>query len=83
MRATIDLFENERYKLLGVSESSMGEWDRYTSMHSFAADQWLRNNPGHEDAAAFTDWWDEFRRQHLFYDREAIGWALFVARKCR
>lgn len=81
IRATIDLFENDGHKLLGVSESSMGEWDRYTSMHSFAADQWLRNNPDHGDAEAFVRWWDRFRRQHLFYDREPIGWALFVARK--
>jgi hypothetical protein len=74
-------FAHAGLALVTFISSSLDDWDRYESLHWRAVDEWLAANPDDPDA-------DEFRRknatnraEYLEWQRETLGWGIFVARK--
>lgn len=66
--------------LVGLIDSSLDDWDRYESEHWRAAASWARQNPHHPDLREFCERNERFKHNHLRFDRDALGWALFVSR---
>ncbi|HEX7071556.1 MAG TPA: class I SAM-dependent methyltransferase [Rhodothermales bacterium] len=66
--------------LIGLIDSSLDEWDRYESLHWRTADEWARQNPTHPERCAFVGRTAHFKANHLRFDRDSLGWAIFVSR---
>ena len=77
---TIAMLDTAPLDLVAAIDSSLDEWDRYESLHAYAANRWLRENPNHVDYDKFAKLARSFKRNHFFYDRDALGWSLFVSR---
>ena len=77
---TLRCFDEDELSLLGFIDSALEDWDRYESLHWYAADVWMRENPDHPQRQKFAHDIEHFRRQHLYFDRDALGWAIFVSR---
>ena len=67
--------------LTGIVASAAEDWDHYESQHWRAAAAWLREHPDDPDAAWLTDKMAAARRDYLTEQREAFGWAVFIALK--
>ena len=80
LRDTADLLNGDDLSLLAIVDSSADDWDHFENLHWIAGDRWLRENPDHPDRQAFIQAHLEYRRDHYLYDRDALGWAIWVAR---
>ena len=67
--------------LTGIVASAAEDWDHYESQHWRAAAAWLHDHPDDPDATWLTEKMDADRRDYLTEEREAFGWAVFVAQK--
>lgn len=77
---TAAMLDGDGLTLIALLDSSLDEWDRYESLHWRAAERWLREHPDHIDHQQFAKVAQRFKWEHIAYDREALGWSLFVAR---
>jgi hypothetical protein len=57
--------------------ASDDDWDRYESLHWRAIEEWLAEQPD----AVLRAQHEGYRRGYLRYERELLGWAIFVGRK--
>jgi len=74
---TVGRLERAGLALTGLIAASDDDWDRYKSLHWRAIEEWLAEQPDDEFRAQ-----DEgHRRSYLRYERELLGWAIFVGRK--
>jgi hypothetical protein len=64
-------------------DSSVDDWDRYSTLHWLAAEDWLAENPDDPDAAAIRAEHERSRERYLNWERDLLGWAILVARKGR
>ena len=80
LTGTLDMLAGAGLKLIGLIDSSKDEWDAYESLHWMAADFWLRTNPNHPNHATFMAADNKFRENYLAFDRNALGWAIWVCR---
>ena len=78
---TVERFRTAGLTPVALVDSSLDDWDRYESQHWFAAEEWLAANPHDPDAAAIREQHEQTRDRYLGGQREALGWAIFVARK--
>jgi SAM-dependent methyltransferase len=74
---TVRRLEAAGLALTGLIAASDDDWDRYESLHWRAIEEWLAEQPDDEFRAKHTG----YRRSYLRYDRELLGWAIFVGRK--
>ena len=77
---TAELLNKNGLSLISMIDSSLGDWDSYENLHWVAADTWLKENPAHPERDEFKALHEKFRHDHLKYDRESLGWAMFVCR---
>jgi len=77
---TVQILNGHGLELIGLIDSSVDDWDEYESLHWLAADEWLRANGSHPDCDEFRELSNACRRRHLKFDRDALGWAIFVCR---
>jgi SAM-dependent methyltransferase len=61
--------------------SSQDDWDRYETLHWRALEDWLAANPDDPDAAEIRQRHESARDRYLAWERELLGWAIFVGRK--
>jgi SAM-dependent methyltransferase len=61
--------------------ASLDDWDRYETLHWLAADEWLRENADGPDAEEIRERSERDREQYLRWQRDLLGWAIFVGRK--
>lgn len=80
LQDTVQWLNREGMTLVGLIDSSQDDWDRYESKHWRAADAWARQNPNHPELHDFLERSERFKCNYLQFDREALGWALFVSR---
>ncbi len=80
LQETVRRLNEDGLTLVGLIDSSLDDWDRYESKHWIAADAWARDNPDDPDLAEFLRRSERFKLNHLTFDRDALGWALFVCR---
>jgi SAM-dependent methyltransferase len=61
--------------------SSVDDWDRYQSLHWRALEEWLADHPDDEDAPRIRELHERYRDEYVTWERELLGWAVFVGRK--
>jgi SAM-dependent methyltransferase len=81
LRETVDRIEAAGLSLTAMIASSEDDWDRYESLHWRALEEWLAENPRDPDAPEIRDRFERARDDYLRFQRELLGWAIFVARK--
>jgi len=77
---SIDVLEAAGLSVVSLIDSSTDDWDAYENLHRQAADEWLRQNPGHPEWESFCARSQNDRRSYLTTLRAALGWAIFVCR---
>lgn len=55
-------------------------WDRYVAAQWWTLDAWLRAHPDDPTAPEVRGFLDDGRRSHLMYQRQYLGWGVFVGR---
>jgi SAM-dependent methyltransferase len=61
--------------------SSEDDWDRYETLHWRAVQDWLASNPDDPDAPRIRDMHERARSDYLRWERDLVGWAIFVGRR--
>jgi SAM-dependent methyltransferase len=80
LAGTLDRLETAGLNLVEMVLADRDSWDRYVAAQWWTVDEWLRANPAHPDAAAMRRYLTDSRRAHLTYQRELLGWGVFVCR---
>jgi len=81
LRETVARVEAAGLALTGMIASSDDDWDHYESQHWRALEEWLAANPRDPDTPEIRDRYERARDDYLRFERELLGWAIFVARK--
>lgn len=74
-------FEVSGVSLVSLIASSPDDWDRYVSLQWLAVEEWVHEHSLHPDAERFSQMAQEERRGYLEWQRELLGWGIFVGRK--
>ncbi len=77
---TVERFRSAGLEPVSLIDSSLDDRDRYETLHWLAAAEWLREHPGDPDAAAIHDRMERQRDRYLRWERDLLGWAMFVGR---
>jgi methyltransferase family protein len=77
---TIERAESAGVRVVSLIASSEDDWDRYETLHWLALDEWLAANPDHPQAEEFRRRGAARRNRYLTWERELLGWAIFVCR---
>ena len=77
---TLDRIESAGLELVEMVLANPDGWDRYVAAQWMAVDNWLRANPGHADAEELRAWNANWKRIYLEYQRDYLGWGIFVTR---
>ena len=80
LRETVERAESTGVRVVYLIASSEDDWDRYDSLHWQTLDRWLDANPDHPQAEEFRSRGAEYRERYLSWQRESLGWAIFVCR---
>jgi SAM-dependent methyltransferase len=78
---TVDRVEAAGLAFVGLIDSSHDDWDRYESQHWLALEEWLHEHPDDPQAEEFRELGRRTRERYLGWQRELLGWAIFVGRK--
>jgi SAM-dependent methyltransferase len=81
LNETVARFESAGLVLEGLITSSEHDWDHYESQHWRALEEWLAETPRDPDAPDIRERHEQARDDYLSFQRELLGWAIFVARK--
>jgi SAM-dependent methyltransferase len=81
LEGTVSLFETSGLTVVSAIASSEDDWDRYETLHWQAVEDWLAANPDDADAAEIRARHEQYKRNYLRYQREHLGWAIFVGWK--
>jgi SAM-dependent methyltransferase len=81
LRETVGRIESAGLSLQAMIAASEDDWDRYESQHWRALEEWLAANPRDPDASEIRERHERNRDDYLSFQRELLGWAIFVARK--
>jgi cyclopropane fatty-acyl-phospholipid synthase-like methyltransferase len=57
---------------------SLAQMDAHYAHQWRACARWLQKNPDHEDVPALRSWLSASQQRYLRYEREALGWGVFV-----
>ncbi|MBN2238578.1 MAG: class I SAM-dependent methyltransferase [Dehalococcoidales bacterium] len=84
--ADIATFENELlqitmeegYDIEYIVRSSLDDWDRYNSGRWHSLIRWIDENPDHPDRQEIIDYLHHQQERYLKYEREYLGWAIYV-----
>jgi hypothetical protein len=61
--------------------SSQDDWDRYEGLKWYAAEQWASAHPEDPDVAEVLEHVRRNRAVYLKWERETVGWAIYVFKK--
>lgn len=78
---TLDRIESVGYELVEMVLASHDTWDRYIAAQWWTVSEWLKNNPGDPEATVIRKWIADSRRDYLQYERQHLGWGVFVLRR--
>lgn len=70
-------------ELLEMVLADQDSWDRYVASQWWTISDWLRRHPEHPDAGAMREFLASSRDAHLAYQRDCLGWGVFVTRPAR
>jgi SAM-dependent methyltransferase len=77
---TLARIESAGCELVEMVLADQDSWDRYIASQWFTAHQWLQANPHDPDAAEFRQWIKSNQRAYLEYQRDYLGWGVFIVR---
>lgn len=77
---TLERIEAAGCELVEMVLADQDSWDRYIASQWFTADRWLKDNPNDPDAAEFRTWIKDNQRAYLQYQRDYLGWGVFIIR---
>jgi SAM-dependent methyltransferase len=77
LAGTIDRFEQADLPVVSVIAASEDDWDRYVTLSWRALEEWLAEHDDEEIRRRH----DEYKQQYLCWQRELLGWAIFVGWK--
>nr|MDT0663042.1 methyltransferase domain-containing protein [Micromonospora sp. DSM 115978] len=80
LAGTLDKLAGAGTSLVEMVLADPDDWDRYVAAQWWTVDRWLRANPTSPDADAMRSYLDNARRSHLAYQRDHLGWGVFVLR---
>ncbi|MFZ1991715.1 MAG: hypothetical protein WAW96_18315, partial [Alphaproteobacteria bacterium] len=66
--------------LTAVIETSLDDWNHYESQHYRAIAEWARENPDRVERPAILARDARAKHQFLEFERDYLGWAIFVCR---
>ena len=75
-----DRFDQAGVELLEMLISNDDEWDDYYTTQWLTVSRFLRKNPNFKQTNELREWIDHHRRTYLKYEREYLGWGIFVTR---
>jgi SAM-dependent methyltransferase len=78
---TVGKFGAAGLEPVALIDSSLDDWDRYETLHWLTLEDWLREHPHDPDAAEFRERGRSYRERYLHWQREWLGWAIFVGRR--
>jgi SAM-dependent methyltransferase len=78
LNATIGRFERAGLATTGIIAASQDDWDRYEGLHWRALEEWLAEHPDETEIRATHE---RRRREYFAFNRDLLGWAIFVGRK--
>ena len=81
LRETVATLEAAGLALVTLIASSRDDWDTYESLHWRALEEWLEANPRDPDAFQIRERHQQARDAYLGFERDLLGWAIFVGRK--
>jgi SAM-dependent methyltransferase len=80
LAGTLDRFTAAGTDLLEMVLADGGSWDRYVASQWWTITGWLDAHPDDPEAPAMREFLDNSRRSYLRYNREYLGWGVFVLR---
>ena len=81
LEGTVAIIETSGLPVVTLIASSEDDWDRYETLHWHALERWLAENPDDADAAEIRRRHEASKHNYLRYEREYLGWAIFVGWK--
>ena len=81
LEGTVVVFETSGLTVSSVIASSEDDWDRYETLHWQAVEEWLAAHADDPDASDIRSRHEHSKRSYLRYEREYLGWAIFVGWK--
>jgi SAM-dependent methyltransferase len=78
---TVARLEAAGLALVTLIASSEDDWDTYESLHWRALEGWLTGNADDPEADPIRERHERARDAYLRFEREWLGWAIFVGRK--
>jgi SAM-dependent methyltransferase len=77
----VQIGEKLGLKLLYIFVSSLDEWDRYIGLQWYATDKYVQAHPSDPDLPELLAKLNKEKNLYLKWEREAIGWAIYMFRK--
>lgn len=74
---TVERFEQAGLRLITIIPASEDDWDRYVTLSWRAVEEWLAE---HDDEDIRRQY-EEHKQRYLRWQRELLGWAIFVGWK--
>jgi SAM-dependent methyltransferase len=81
LEGTVRLFQSCGLPVVSVISSSDDDWDRYETLHWLAVEHWLAANPDDPDVEEIRGRHEHWKSNYLRYEREYLGWAIFIGWK--
>ena len=78
--AILESVDDASLELVEMVIANRDDWDRYEVSKWLAMSNWLREHPDDPDAGEFSEWKDAHRSKYLRYERQYLGWGVFVIR---
>jgi SAM-dependent methyltransferase len=83
LEATVARFAAAALAPVSFIDASLDDWDRYETLQWLAVEEWLDANPGDPDASEIRATLETSRETYLTWQRDLLGWAIFVGRRRR
>ncbi|MFI6485471.1 SAM-dependent methyltransferase [Nonomuraea sp. NPDC050663] len=80
LAVTADRFEAAGFELVEMVLADQDSWDRYVASQWMTLSDWIRDNPDDEEIEQVKEFLANSRRPYLEWQREHLGWGVFVAR---
>ncbi len=77
LAATVERFEQADLRVVTIIAASEDDWDRYVTLSWRAVERWLAEHDDEEIRRQY----EEGKQRYLRWQRELMGWAIFVGWK--
>lgn len=77
----LDIADAHGLELVEMVLANTDEWDRYIAAQWSTVDRYLTDHPDDPEADALHAWIADGRRRYLTWERDSIGWGVFVMRR--